>query len=258
MLGVHPITVARYFDQGILAGHRTGGGHRRVSRAALTRYMRRQAIAERRALTPRPTSASEGRRSYSTVGAARVLGVHRFTVARYLDHGVLKGYRTAGGHRRVGPEELARHLRVKGRRVPAELAVGETKLRLLVVEADLRAQAAITRAFRRHASVAVTLTDSGVEAVLLAHGLRPDGMLIDVAVADFDAFALCRGLLTHPALKGLRVAMIAERPGPAVASRALAAGACALFGKPIEAAAVLIAIRQRRVSSSRASSRGGP
>lgn len=246
MLGVHPITVARYVDQGILQGHRTEGGHRRVSRAALTRYLHRQAIAERRSLAQRPTSASEARRSYSTVGAARVLGVHRFTVARYLDLGVLQGYRTAGGHRRVAPEELARHLRVKGRPVPAELAVGETKLKLLVVEADRRAWAAITRAFRRHASVAVTLTDSGVDAVLLAHGLRPDGMLIDVGVADFDAFALCRGLLTHPTLKGLRVAIIAARPGPAVASRALAAGAFALFGKPIAPAAVLKAIRQSK------------
>lgn len=39
--------------------------------------------------------------------AAELLGVHPETVARWVDAGRLKGYRTLGGHRRVDAADIA-------------------------------------------------------------------------------------------------------------------------------------------------------
>lgn len=54
----------------------------------------------------------------TTHDAARILGVHPFTAARYIDSGALKGFRTAGGHRQVAALDLRRFLTERSIPIP--------------------------------------------------------------------------------------------------------------------------------------------
>lgn len=49
----------------------------------------------------------------STGKAAKLLGVHPLTVARYVDLGILEGMRTPGGTRRVNRESVEKITRTR-------------------------------------------------------------------------------------------------------------------------------------------------
>lgn len=84
-LGICDQTVRTWFDAGLLAGHRTAAGHRRIE------------------------LDNEPHEEHVTVAAAaRLLGLSSATVRSRFDQGRLAGYRTAAGHRRIARSAVTR------------------------------------------------------------------------------------------------------------------------------------------------------
>lgn len=67
-LGVHPITLRAWVDQGLIQGYRTAGGHRRLKRAQVQEFLaHQQTMPSSRELLPPPDQAvREIRREIST------------------------------------------------------------------------------------------------------------------------------------------------------------------------------------------------
>ena len=185
---------------------------------------------------------------FTTHDAAAILKVHPFTVAKWIDRGKIKAWRTAGGHRRVQGEDLRRYLVENQLPVPPELLAAEMRLRLLVVDDELLALRTIERAFKPLADqVHLTTTTSGVEALLLLVELKPDAMLIDINMPGLDGYEVCRRVRAHPSLSTVTLIAITALHRPEIVGNALKAGAVACLAKPFAAEQVLALARKSPV-----------
>lgn len=178
---------------------------------------------------------------FTTHDAARILGIHPFTVGRWIDQGLLKAFRTAGGHRRVRGPDLRRYLLEHEMPVPPELdSAGGAKLKLLVVDDEQLALNALKRAFKPLANeVELTMTTSPIEALLLLSELRPDGMLIDINMPDLDGFEVCRRVKAFKSLQDVKLIGMTALHRSDVIGSMLRAGAVACLEKPVDPKEVL-------------------
>lgn len=178
---------------------------------------------------------------FTTHDAARILGIHPFTVGRWIDQGLLKAFRTAGGHRRVRGPDLRRYLLEHEMPVPPELdSAGGAKLKLLVVDDEQLALNALKRAFKPMANeVELTMTTSPIEALLLLSELRPDGMLIDINMPDLDGFEVCRRVKAFKSLQDVKLIGMTALHRSDVIGSMLRAGAVACLEKPVDPKEVL-------------------
>jgi len=182
---------------------------------------------------------------FTTHDAARVLGIHPFTVGRHIDQGLLKAYRTAGGHRRVRAVDLRRFLLEHDMPLPPELASDGNKVKLLVVDDEPLVLSALRRAFKPFANeVDLTLTTSGIEALLLLGDLRPDAMLMDLNMPDLDGFEVCRRAMAFKFLAGVKVVAMTALYRSDIIGSALTAGAVACLEKPINPREVLALVKK--------------
>jgi excisionase family DNA binding protein len=177
---------------------------------------------------------------YSTHDAALILQVHPFTVAKWIDRGVLNAWRTAGGHRRVQAADLRAYLVERGLPIPPELQSRDGRLKLLVVDDDAPTLRGLVRSFRPlEAQVTLTTTSSGVEALLLLPELRPDAMLIDVNMPDLDGYEVIRCVRKFPVLADVALVAMTAHHTREIVAETKRAGALACLAKPFDAASVL-------------------
>jgi excisionase family DNA binding protein len=185
---------------------------------------------------------------FTTHDAAQILQVHPFTVAKWIDRGMIKAWRTAGGHRRVQAEDLRRYLVDNHLPVPPELLSAEMRLRLLVVDDEPIALRAIERSFKPHAhEVNLTCTSSGVEALLLLGEQKPDAMLIDLNMPDLDGYEVCRRVRSHASLSSVTLIAMTALHRPEIVAQALKAGAVACLAKPFAVEQVMAFAKGARV-----------
>jgi excisionase family DNA binding protein len=202
---------------------------------------------------------------FTTHDAARILGIHPFTVGRWIDQGLLKAHRTAGGHRRVRGPELRKYLLEHDMPIPEELAnSGGTKLKLLVVDDEQLMLNALKRSFKPVASeVELTMTTSAVDALLLLSDIRPDGMLIDINMPELDGFEVCRRVRAFKPLADVKLVVMTALYRSDIVGSALRAGAVACLAKPIDVREVLTLVGHPQVpldaprKSPRRGARGG-
>lgn len=189
---------------------------------------------------------------FTTHDAAKILQVHPYTVAKWMDRGLLKAWKTAGGHRRVQAADLRRYLLDHQMPIPPELDDGNPHLRLLVVDDEPLALRAIQRAFKPFEDeVQLTTTSSGVDALLLLMDLKPDAMLIDVNMPDLDGFEVCRRVRGYQALSSVTLVAITALHRPDIVEAALKAGAAACLAKPFAVEQVLGLVRAGRAPPGR-------
>lgn len=209
---------------------------------------------------PRIVPLMEGHdRSLTTHEVGRLLAVHPFTIGRYVDDGTLKGFKTAGGHRRVLASELRRYMEAHQMPVPPELEAGDDRLRLLIVDDDAAVLRALKRVFKPLAAeVEVLTTDSPIEALLMVGAQRPDALLFDLEMPVLNGLELLRRLRGAKG-KGLRLIAMTGLGRTDVIGSALREGALAVLEKPIDPVAVLAQLRavlpKRRVGTRRGSER---
>ena len=188
---------------------------------------------------------------YTTTDASRVLGVDPLTVAKWVDKGLLKGHKTAGGHRRIQHEDLRAFLIRQKMPLPPEFAKPAGKQRLLIVDDYENMLRSLKRAFKRDGDeVEVMTTTSGVEALLLLSTFRPDAMLIDLLMPNLDGYEVLRRVRAHDEFSTVKlIAMTGDAHAEACAE-ALKAGALACLDKPFQPEDVLKLIREPGITAS--------
>jgi len=157
-----------------------------------------------------------GRREFvGTKDAAALLGMSVSSVQKLVESGVLPGWRTQGGHRRIAMEAIKRELaKSRDAHAPAPAQV----LRVLVVEDNAVICAAYAKMILQWGGlVEVSYAADGAQALLLLAQTRPDILITDLAMKPIDGRLLVQAIRANEQLAHLRVVVVsgvldAERP----------------------------------------------
>ncbi|MGQ3029529.1 MAG: PleD family two-component system response regulator [Ferrovibrionaceae bacterium] len=84
---------------------------------------------------------------------------------------------------------------------------------------------------------------TGQEAIELARSQRPDLVLLDAGIGDFDGFEVCRRLKAQPETAHIPVVMLTALSDPGERVRGLEAGADDFLTKPVEDVALFARVR---------------
>lgn len=179
---------------------------------------------------------------FSTFEVAKMLELSPGTVANWVDAGRLKAFTTLGGHRRIKAEDLKVFLEENKMPVPKELAkrMGAVK-KILIVEDDVKLQKLIERFFRdsRKSWEVFTATD-GFQAGSLVGSEKPDVVLLDIMLPDFNGFKVCEIIKANN--KHTLVIAVTGYDSEDIKTKILAAGADDYFVKPFKFEALIARI----------------
>lgn len=181
-------------------------------------------------------------RIFTTYDIGRMTGTDPTTVHKWIDGGLLHGYRTPGGHRRVRAEDLRTFLLAHRMPLPQELG-GVDTLRTMVVDSDPAALKSLTRSLKRlRPDWELRAYDTGVEALLALPGAIPDVVVVDLLVADMDVLAICKSLRERAEMAGVKVVAVSAKLTAELESKAMGCGVSCCLKKPVSGAALVEAI----------------
>jgi excisionase family DNA binding protein len=168
----------------------------------------------------------------STREAADRLGVSLRTVQLWSEAGLLRAWKTPGGHRRIlttSVEELIkRRTVIAGRRAPG----GDYQVLVVEDEPDFR------QLFELHLRswglpIQLASAASGFDALLQIGASRPDLLITDLRMPGIDGFEMLRALKASGAIGELEIIVVTALTEHTIAERGgLPAGVTVLF-KPL-------------------------
>jgi len=168
----------------------------------------------------------------STREAAELLGVSLRTVQLWVESGVLKAWKTAGGHRRVVRSTVDALLGQRDQVL--QQATTAAKFRILVVEdeSDLRRLYQMTLASWDLPIEVVTASD-GFEGLVQIGASRPDMVISDLNMPGMDGFRMIRNLMANPEYQSLNVAVVTALSEADIADRGGLPEGVTVFPKPV-------------------------
>jgi excisionase family DNA binding protein len=156
----------------------------------------------------------------TTSDVAKELGVTIRSVQLWVEQGVLEGWKTPGGHRRITRASFNRIAMVKAEH--KEIIADGSRLKVVVVEDDQ----ALLMLFRLtidswQLPIDVILISSAVEGIVSITQNTPDVLITDLKMPEMDGFAMLnvlRGLddfsrMAIVVVTGLQAHEIAEKGG---------------------------------------------
>ena len=201
----------------------------------------------------------------TTRQAAERIGVSHRTVQMWVENGTLQAWKTAGGHRRIALDSVARLLderraalsgasagpRPAPRSAPIprpivlDGASGGAVRSVLIVDDD----AMLLRLYELEIStwglgLAVRKASNGIEALVRIGEARPDVLVSDLHMPGLDGFGMIRSLRGNPATASLPLVVISGMDKPAVLARGLPEDV-AFLTKPAPLAALRAAVTAR-------------
>lgn len=181
-------------------------------------------------------------KNLSTFAIAQMLHVDPGSVANWIDQGLLKAFRTPGGHRRVTPEDLVEFLRAHKMPVPAE--VQPEPDRILVVDDEPRITALIAQAVKTAMpNVEVVEAHDGFRAGSLLATLRPDVVVLDLRMPGMDGYEVCRLIKSQDGSRHAQVVAMTAYPSPESQKQIMDCGARTCLAKPLDLPTLIQEIR---------------
>ena len=113
---------------------------------------------------------------------------------------------------------------------------------LLVVDDDIAIRDVVSIALEGEGFRVVTADDGRSGLRLLARGLRPDCILLDLRMPEVDGFEFRRSQLAHAEIAGIPVVAFPGAADPDAAAQARRLGIRGLLQKPVDLGALLYAL----------------
>lgn len=179
---------------------------------------------------------------WSTREAAGRLGVSLRTVQLWAEAGVLKAWKTAGGHRRIMRHSVEQLLRQRAQALrPAPV---DGRFRILVVEDEPDCLALYVQHIAGwDLPVDLDAAASGFDALLKIGARRPDLLITDLRMPGIDGFQMIRALRSSDSTRDLDIVVVTALSPAEVAGKGGLARDIEVFGKPLSFADL-----QRRVA----------
>jgi len=167
----------------------------------------------------------------STREAAARLGVSLRTAQLWVESGVLRAWKTAGGHRRILKRSVDTILEERQRAIEYPMATGE--FRILVVEDDLD----LLKLYRLHITgwglpVMLTTATNGFEGLIRIGEAKPDILVADLNMPGIDGFRMIRTLSANPDFRDMDIVVVTALGKNEIADRGGLPKNVRIFVKP--------------------------
>lgn len=175
----------------------------------------------------------------TTREAAQLLGVSVGTVQLWVESGLLRAWKTAGGHRRVMRDSVDQLLRKEPESTatpPARNAQPNQPrpLKVMVVEDDADLLRLYQARLARWPIVTQVVAMQSAIAALLAIGRdRPDLLITDLHMPEMDGFSMLRILHQTPELSHTTLVAVTGLDAAAIAAKGGLPPGILLLAKPI-------------------------
>ncbi|MBL4889030.1 MAG: response regulator [Candidatus Lindowbacteria bacterium] len=172
-------------------------------------------------------------KAVGTVYAAKLLGVGKTTVQRWIDSNVIPSHRTMGGHRRVFISDvysIANKMNLTVNRL-----VPKATPSLLIVDDEEPILENLSLFCRNACPNTMVLTaNSGFQAGVLTNRFKPQLVMIDIRMPGMSGIEVCRSIKSEPETAQARIIGItAYRDTPEI-QEIYDAGASGILYKPID------------------------
>lgn len=177
------------------------------------------------------------KKSFNTSETASFCHVSPDTIRDWANRGMLKTFRTPGGHRRIERGELIRFLKSQGMPVDPELS--ERATRVLIVDDEALVAEGLARLIAEiNGDVEVESALSGFDAGRKLQSFEPDLVLLDLKMPGLDGFDVCEQVKADPKTKHITVIAMTGYYGEKEAKEIKRLGAKACMRKPLDEEAV--------------------
>ena len=154
----------------------------------------------------------------STREAADRLGVSLRTVQLWSEAGVLRAWKTPGGHRRILESSVEELLRKRGSEIARRAESGRYQVLIVEDEPDFR------RLFELHLGswdlpIELHSVPSGFDALVRIGAARPDLLITDLRMPGIDGFEMLRAMQASEAISDLEVIVVTALTQHTIAER---------------------------------------
>ncbi len=163
--------------------------------------------------------------------AAKVCGVNRVTVWRWVKAHDLPATTTLGGHHRIRKSDLSVFITKNFRGGSG----GISKKRILIVDDDPHIQKLMARTVEREGH-AVESCSNGFEAGIRVIRFKPHLIMLDLFMPYMNGFQVCRQLKGDPETAAIKILAISGHSTQSNIEKALRCGADRFLKKPFEKA----------------------
>ena len=178
----------------------------------------------------------------TTREAARMLGISLSTAQLWVDSGLLQGWKTDGGHRRIERASIERLLAGSPAATPsaaradrhASVATGRRPFRILVVDD----QEDLLKLYRINLGKwplqpRVITASSAFEAMIKIVSEKPDMMIADLFMPDVDGIRMLRTIRAEPQHKDLPIVVATGLSPFDIAAHGDLPAGIPIFQKPV-------------------------
>ncbi len=184
----------------------------------------------------------------TTKDAARLCKVALSTVVYWFDKGLIKGYKTPGGHRRIFLKDLHEFMRVHG--IPITGRLPGEKYRILVVDDQPEAAEFFQRTLETLGDeVEVAVATNGFQAGRLLATFQPNLVFLDIVMPTLDGFEVCRLIQEEDHFQDVEIIAITGHGTPQNVQKILEAGASMVLTKPVRVEDIKSIVRARLLES---------
>jgi excisionase family DNA binding protein len=194
-------------------------------------------------------SAEDTSTALTTAQAAARLGVAPNSVMNWVDAGLLRAWRTPGGHRRISATSVQAMIEERQRQAAAAQAI---ELTVMVVEDNPDTAVVLSAQISQiPPSARVRVVNDGFVALLEAGRAAPDLMLTDINLPGMNGIAMIHRLRTEPATREMGFVLVSNYRRHELAPFGEPPADVPLLNKPIvtealrEAVGLALAQRQR-------------
>ncbi|HMA86924.1 MAG TPA: response regulator [Desulfosalsimonadaceae bacterium] len=165
--------------------------------------------------------------------ASKYCSVSPKTIINWIESGLIKAYKTPGGHRRINRKDLIAFMENQGMPLP-EKEIDAGRIRILVVDDDPIIVESIVQALEEDEyDYEVISAADGFEAGIQVSHFQPDLLILDIMMPDIKGFDVCQKIKCSPETKDTKIIVLSAYLDEEKFKQMKEHGADACYSKPL-------------------------